>query len=222
MTGTVVDSAVRPLRCSSGMRDCRDHEGHVRRRAPGQTVVRGTHGKLVAVDDGTPECGLVLVEVPHSDLSKVSVMVLVKVGPVVVLSSGQTTSTWMLAVLADTTVTGRDVAAVLAGLAETGGHLDTEKRMCVSDHRLLIGPTDRLKGTAVGCRVPTLAGGPWPVQSSRVDECEESNMCMWITVSVPRSLHPSVGLPVYTRARFQPGASFSGSFSKANLISRRV
>jgi hypothetical protein len=29
----------------------------------------------------------------------------------------------MLAVLAYTTVTGRDVAAVLAGLAETGGHL---------------------------------------------------------------------------------------------------
>jgi hypothetical protein len=42
--------------------------------------------------------------------------------PVVVLTTSETTTTGVLAVLADTTVTGRDVAAVLASLAEPGGH----------------------------------------------------------------------------------------------------
>lgn len=46
-----------------------------------------THSKLVDVNHRAPEGSLVLVEVPHSDLSEVSVMVLIEVGPVVVLSS---------------------------------------------------------------------------------------------------------------------------------------
>jgi hypothetical protein len=49
-------------------------------------------------------------------------MVLVEVGTVVVLTTGKTTTTGVLAVLADTTVTGGDVAAVFASLAEAGGH----------------------------------------------------------------------------------------------------
>ena len=40
-----------------------------------------------------------------------------------VLTTGETATTWVLAVLADTTVTGRDVAAVLAGLGKVSRHL---------------------------------------------------------------------------------------------------
>jgi len=51
-------------------------------------------------------------------------MVLVHVGPVVVQTTGQTTTTRMLAVLADTAVTGTDVTTVLSRLSESGllGH----------------------------------------------------------------------------------------------------
>jgi hypothetical protein len=41
---------------------------------------------------------------------------------VVVLTTGETATTGVLAVLSDTTVTGRDVAAVLASLAEAARH----------------------------------------------------------------------------------------------------
>jgi hypothetical protein len=51
-------------------------------------------------------------------------MVLVHVGSVVVLTTGETTTTRMLAVLTDTTVTGRDVTAVLAGVGKAGRHID--------------------------------------------------------------------------------------------------
>jgi hypothetical protein len=50
------------------------------------------------------------------DLSEVTRMVLVNVGPVVVLTTGHTTTTGMLPVLSYTSVTGGDVTAVLAGL----------------------------------------------------------------------------------------------------------
>lgn len=53
------------------------------------------------------------MEVSHANLSEVTRMVLVDVGAVVVLATGHTTTTWMLAVLADTTVTGGDVAAAV-------------------------------------------------------------------------------------------------------------
>jgi hypothetical protein len=80
--------------------------------------------QLVEVDDGLPEVVLLLVEVSHTDLSEVTGVVLVHVGTVVVLTTGKTTTTGVLAVLTDTTVTGRDVAAVLAGLRESGRHGD--------------------------------------------------------------------------------------------------
>lgn len=54
-----------------------------------------------------------LVEIPHSDLSKVTGMVLVHVCSVVMLSTSQTTTTGMLAMLSYTTVTGRDVTAAV-------------------------------------------------------------------------------------------------------------
>lgn len=110
--------------------------------------------ELVEVDGGLPEAVLHLVDcavlemdfvvvrcgvhtVSHSDLSKVTGMVLVNVGPVVVLTTGHTTTTGMLPlcgcqllflmrsrrgwtnVLSDTTVTGGDVTAVLAGLGQS-------------------------------------------------------------------------------------------------------
>jgi hypothetical protein len=53
---------------------------------------------------------LQLVEVAHTNLTEVTRVVLVDVGTVVVLTTSHTTTTGMLAVLADTTVTGRDVA----------------------------------------------------------------------------------------------------------------
>jgi hypothetical protein len=45
---------------------------------------------------------------------------------VVVLTTGKTTTTRVLPVLADTTLTGRDVATVLPCLGESGRHLEVE------------------------------------------------------------------------------------------------
>jgi hypothetical protein len=67
--------------------------------------------ELVEVDDGLPEVGLLLVEVSHTNLSEVTGMVLVHVGTVVVLTTSKTTTTGMLAVLSDTSLTGGNVAA---------------------------------------------------------------------------------------------------------------
>ena len=50
----------------------------------------------------------------------------------VVLTTSETTTSGVLAVLSDTTVTGRDVAAVLAGLREAGRHFLCEARRTVS------------------------------------------------------------------------------------------
>lgn len=68
---------------------------------------------LVEVDGGLPELLLGLVEVTHTNLTEVTGMVLVNVGTVVVLTTGHTTTTRGLAVLADTTVTGGNVAAAV-------------------------------------------------------------------------------------------------------------
>lgn len=58
------------------------------------------------------------VEVSHTTLAKVSRVILVEVDAVMMLSSGVTSTTWMLAVFADSTVTGGNVAALLAVLLE--------------------------------------------------------------------------------------------------------
>jgi len=50
-------------------------------------------------------------------------MVFVEVGSVVVGTTSETTTTWVLPVLSYTTVTCRDVTPVLAGLGESGRHL---------------------------------------------------------------------------------------------------
>ena len=54
------------------------------------------------------------MEIPHSDLSEVTWMVLVHVRPVVMLSTCETSSTRMLAVLAYSSMTGRDVSATIS------------------------------------------------------------------------------------------------------------
>lgn len=53
------------------------------------------------------------MEVAHTDLTEVTGVVLVDVGTVVVLTTGHTTTTGALAVLADTTVTGGHMAAAV-------------------------------------------------------------------------------------------------------------
>lgn len=75
--------------------------------------------ELVEVDGGSVVVVLEEMVVTHTDLTEVTRVVLVEVGPVVVLTTSQTTTTGMLPVLADTTVTGRDVTSVLSGVAES-------------------------------------------------------------------------------------------------------
>lgn len=88
----------------------------------GKALVESLLTHLVEVDDWLPELVLHLVEVTHTDLSEVSRVVLVHVGAVVVLTTGKTATTGMLPVLADTTVSGRDVASQLASLGGVGWH----------------------------------------------------------------------------------------------------
>lgn len=51
------------------------------------------------------------MEIPHADLSKVTRMVFIEICAVMMLSSSHTTSTGMLAMLANTSVAGGDMAA---------------------------------------------------------------------------------------------------------------
>ena len=68
---------------------------------------------LIQIDNRLPELVLQLVEISHSDLSKVTRVVLVEIRAVVMLSTSHTTTTGMLAVLSYTTVTGRDMATAV-------------------------------------------------------------------------------------------------------------
>lgn len=69
--------------------------------------------ELVQVDDWLPEVVALLVEVTHTNLTKVTWMVLIQVGTVMVLTTSKTTTTWMLAVLSYTSVTGGDVTTAV-------------------------------------------------------------------------------------------------------------
>lgn len=66
---------------------------------------------LVQVDYGLPELVLGLVVISHADLSKVTWMVSVEIGSVVMLTTSHTATSWMLAVLSNATVTGGNMAA---------------------------------------------------------------------------------------------------------------
>ena len=72
---------------------------------------------LIEIDDRLPEVVALLVEIPHTNLSEVTWMVLIHVGSVMMLSTCQTTSTGMLSVLSYTTVTGGDVSAAVQNVS---------------------------------------------------------------------------------------------------------
>lgn len=158
---------MRPARCSSGMRDCRE-SGSVESWGAWWSRRGWAYSELVDVHNWSPDGGLVLVEVTHSDLSKVSRVVLIdcmggvssggsrvsrggvfahswygggavlqpaqrSTGlapwfplsplPYIPYRTHQSTSSRMLPVLSDTTITCRHMSTVLAGLAESGRHL---------------------------------------------------------------------------------------------------
>mmetsp|Transcript_26718 Transcript_26718/g.42833 ORF Transcript_26718/g.42833 Transcript_26718/m.42833 type:complete len:201 (-) Transcript_26718:619-1221(-) len=67
---------------------------------------------------------LLEVVVAHTNLTEVARVEFVKEGTVVVLATSVTATTGVRAVLADTTMTSGDVAALLAVLAEPGRHFE--------------------------------------------------------------------------------------------------
>ena len=62
------------------------------------------------------------VEVPHSNLSEVSGMILVKVDPVVMLATSVSATSGVLPVLSDPTMTVGHVSSQLPGLLLGCGH----------------------------------------------------------------------------------------------------
>jgi hypothetical protein len=76
--------------------------------------------ELVNVDNRTPVGVVLQVEVTHTDLTKVTRMVLIHVDTVMVLTTSKTTTTRMLSVLANTTVTGGDVSTLLSVVVKSG------------------------------------------------------------------------------------------------------
>ena len=75
----------------------------------------------IEVDDRAVELLVGLVEVSHTDLTEVTRVVLVEKNSVVMLTTGITTTTRVLSVLADTTMTGRNVTSFMAILLQSGG-----------------------------------------------------------------------------------------------------
>lgn len=93
---------------------------------------------LIEVDDWLPEVVLLLVEISHTNLSEVTWMVLVQVGTVVVLTSSKTTSTRMLAVLADTSLTGGNMSAAMKKVSTLYDYISHEAK--ASPRRSSSGP----------------------------------------------------------------------------------
>ena len=62
-----------------------------------------------------------VVIVPHTNLTEVTRMVFVEVDPVVMLTTGVTTTARMLPVFSDTTMSSADVSSELSGLLQTSG-----------------------------------------------------------------------------------------------------
>ena len=72
------------------------------------------HGSyFVKVDNRLPERILHLMEIPHTHFTEITRVVLVEIGAVVVLATGHTATTGVLPVLANTTMTSRDVSAAV-------------------------------------------------------------------------------------------------------------
>lgn len=88
---------------------------------------------LIEIDDGLPELILQPVEVSHADFAEVAWVVLVEIGPVVMLATCHTATTWMLSVLADTSMTGGDVAAARRDVLV--GELSVHRELWMSQAR---------------------------------------------------------------------------------------
>jgi hypothetical protein len=79
---------------------------------------------LIEVDNRLPEMVCLLVKVSHSDLAKVSRMVFIHVGSVMMLSTSETSSTWMLAVLSYTSLSGGDMTAAVFTICQFSSSRD--------------------------------------------------------------------------------------------------
>ena len=81
-------------------------QGHSKIHSYIHSYIREHRGIVVSWDHG-------IDLLSHTNLTEETGVVLVDVGSVVVLTTGHTTTTWMLPVLADTTLTGRHVATAV-------------------------------------------------------------------------------------------------------------
>ena len=96
-------------------------QGHSKIHSYIHSYIREHRGIVVSWDHG-------IDLLSHTNLTEETGVVLVDVGSVVVLTTGHTTTTWVLAVLPYTSVTGRDMTTVLASVGETGRHFSSLKR----------------------------------------------------------------------------------------------
>jgi hypothetical protein len=85
----------------------------------GASLGRHKSPEFVKVHSWAMEHLLGAMEITHTNLSEVTRMVLIKVNTMMMLTTGATATTWVLTVLTDTTVTGGDVTALFAVLAQT-------------------------------------------------------------------------------------------------------
>ena len=152
------------MRCQSSFLRCRLH-GFLRvlmtiavnlRVSIHLFLARFCFSYLVEVDCRFPELVVGLVEISHADLSKVTGMVLVDVRSVMVLATSHTATTWMLSVLAYTTVAGGDVAATV------------RERMsalcsCTRCARPVVSCKSRLDGVGLACRGALTAFSSWSI-----------------------------------------------------------
>lgn len=83
------------------------------------SLLRDERPDLVDIDGGGEVAVLSQVEVSHTNLSEISRMVLIHVDSVMVLTTSLTSSTRMLAVLANTAVTHADVSSEASSLLQT-------------------------------------------------------------------------------------------------------
>ena len=72
----------------------------------GKEVQRHEREQLLDVESRAVKLVLGVVEVAHADFTKVARMELVEIGAVMVLTTGLSTTSGMLSMLSDTTVTG--------------------------------------------------------------------------------------------------------------------
>merc|ERR1719474_169158 len=90
----------------------------------GPSLLRNKGPQLVEIDSRLIEVGVVRMdmEVPHTNLSKVTRMVLIEVNSVVVLTSSVSATSGVLPVLSDPTMTVGDMSSQLPGLLLSSGH----------------------------------------------------------------------------------------------------